>query len=120
MVLEASTHSIDGGSTSVNETEFESTFEGLSRNNSSLDVSRQRFSTSAETLPPPIPTFSSVSSLETSATRQMHETSPRPRHPPNPLSLAPDVSSQILLRKRILEIQALNLPEGEKARLVQV
>jgi hypothetical protein len=44
----------------------------------------------------------------------------RRRQPSTPAVSAPDVNAQSGLRKRILEIQSLGLPEREKARLIQV
>jgi len=44
----------------------------------------------------------------------------RRRQPSTPAVSSPDVNAQSLLRKRILEIQSLGLPEREKARLIQV
>ena len=44
----------------------------------------------------------------------------RRRQPSTPAVSAPDVNAQSVLRKRILEIQSLSLPEREKARLIQV
>jgi hypothetical protein len=44
----------------------------------------------------------------------------RRRQPSTPAVSAPDVNAQSVLRKRILEIQSLGLPEREKARLIQV
>lgn len=52
--------------------------------------------------------------------RPASELSTRRRQGSTPAASAPDVNAQSTLRKRILEIQSLGLPEREKARLVQV
>jgi len=52
--------------------------------------------------------------------RPASELSTRRRQASTPAASAPDVNAQSTLRKRILEIQSLGLPEREKARLVQV
>jgi hypothetical protein len=64
---------------------------------------------------PPQPT----SPLDNFAPRSVHEASARRRQPSITIS-APDVNIQTALRKRILDIQILALPEREKARRIQV
>jgi len=64
---------------------------------------------------PPQPT----SPLDNFATRSVHQANARRRQPSITIS-TPDVNMQTALRKRILDIQILALPEREKARRIQV
>src|SRR6202022_3358404 len=64
--------------------------------------------------PPP------TSPLENFATRSVHETSARRRQSLTAVAVTPDVNAQTALRKRILDIQTLDIPEPEKARRIQV
>jgi hypothetical protein len=67
------------------------------------------------------PTPSTSPSFDNYTSRPVPESSTRRRQSSNlATTSAPDVSAQAALRKRILEIQILNLPEREKARRVQV
>lgn len=67
------------------------------------------------------PTPSTSPSFDSFTSRPVPESSTRRRQSSIPsIASSPDVSAQAALRKRILEIQVLNLPEREKARLVQV
>jgi hypothetical protein len=66
------------------------------------------------------PTLQFSSGLDSLPLGEIHETSTRRRQPSNPSISAPDVNTQALLRKRISEIQNLNLPERDKAQRVQV
>ena len=59
-------------------------------------------------------------SQESVPPRQIHDSNTRRRQSSNPLICTPDINAQVVLRKRILEIQSLNLPERDKARRVQV
>src|SRR6266496_40878 len=59
-------------------------------------------------------------SQESIPTRHIQDSINRRRQSSNPLICAPDINAQIALRKRILEINSLNLPEHDKARKVQV
>jgi hypothetical protein len=59
-------------------------------------------------------------SHDTTSARETPSTHTRSRQSSNPLTCTPDVNAQTVLRKRILEIQSLNIAEREKARLVQV
>jgi hypothetical protein len=52
--------------------------------------------------------------------QQIQDSNTRHRQSSNPLTCTPDINTQTVLRKRILEIQSLNLPETGKARRVQV
>jgi hypothetical protein len=52
--------------------------------------------------------------------RLMQDTDTRRQQSSNSKIASSDIDAQMLLRKRILEIQSLNLPEREKARRVQV
>ena len=67
------------------------------------------------------PTPSTSPSFDSFTSRPMPESSTRRRQSSIPSATSsPDMSAQAALRKRILEIQMLNLAEGEKARRVQV
>src|SRR5579859_4733346 len=67
------------------------------------------------------PTLSTSPAFDSYTSRPVPESSTRRRQPSIPSTTSsPDVSAQASLRKRILEIQVLNLPEREKARRVQV
>jgi hypothetical protein len=67
------------------------------------------------------PSPSTSPSFDNFTSRPMPESSTRRRHSSNPATTsAPDVSAQTALRKRIVEIQMLNLAEREKAHRVQV
>lgn len=67
------------------------------------------------------PTPSTSPSFDNYTSRPVPDSSTRRRQPSIPSTTSsPDVSAQASLRKRILEIQMLNLPEREKARRVQV
>ena len=69
---------------------------------------------------PPIPHTSASSSLATTA-RQSHDPNARQRQVSGlSPSTTPDPHAQSILRQRIIEIQALDLPERDKARRVQV
>ena len=52
--------------------------------------------------------------------RQLQDSNTRLRQSSNPVMCTPDLNTQAFLRKRILEIQSLNLSERDKARRVQV
>jgi hypothetical protein len=54
------------------------------------------------------------------AVRQSHDTPVRQRQISSPSPSTPDPNAQSVLRQRIIEIQALNLPERDKAKRIQV
>jgi hypothetical protein len=73
------------------------------------------------------PVTSSSTSLESVPPYLGESGNSRPEPPPTrrrqssiSTNSSPDVSAQVLLRRRILEIQGLNVPEKEKARRIQV
>jgi hypothetical protein len=70
--------------------------------------------TSQDIPAPTSPTFDNF------ATRSVHDTSARRRQASIPMLVTPDTNAQTELRKRILEIQTLALPEREKSRRIQV
>lgn len=72
---------------------------------------------SASLLSPP---QSSSPSQDILPPRQIQDSNTRHRQSSSPLTCTPDLNTQTVLRKRILEIQSLNLPESGKARRVQV
>jgi hypothetical protein len=77
-------------------------------------------SPSSSPVPPTTISQPSSPNLELMTARSLQDTNPRRRQYSNPSIAAPDINTQTVLRKRILEIQNLSLPEREKARLVQV
>ena len=66
------------------------------------------------------PPQDSSPSQENAPLRQIQDSNTRRRQSSNPLTCTPDLNAQTILRKRILEIQSLSLPERDKARRVQV
>jgi hypothetical protein len=65
---------------------------------------------------PPQPTSPPLDNFAT----RLHETSAPRRQSSIPTTSTPDVNMQTALRKRIMDIQTLALPEREKARRIQV
>lgn len=112
---ENDTVSSAGDTASMSEVELESTSDNQSLDLSNFDTSSQISSSSSESLPqPPTPP------IEGSSSGQVSGSSSRPRSSlAVPTASNPDVNTQAALRKRILDIQALNLPEREKARRMQ-
>lgn len=112
------------GSTQMAETDQEPTLD-----NRSLDLSfsgRMNPNASSSSLPEDPSTYilssphSSSPLQDIVSTRQIQGTNIRRRQSSNSLICTPDFKAQVVLRKRILEIQSLNLPERENARLAQV
>jgi len=114
------------GSISTMEIDHEPTFDSRSLDLANFNFSRRMNSNdSSSSLPEEPSTYiltpnASSPSQDTSSTRDTLSTHSRSRQSSGPLICIPDVNAQTVLRKRILEIQSLNIPEREKARLVQV
>ena|SRR5579859_3572674 len=106
-------HSLDPAS--IHQLDFESSPEIISPSVMPSDTDTRMIHTSEEySSPQTSPSFENLGS------RSVQETSARRRQNSIPMTSAPDLNAQSVLRKRILDIQELNLPEREKARRIQV
>ena len=112
--------------TPIMETEIE-TLDGRSLDLSNFNFSGQPninisssslFEDPSAHIPSPLRTPSP--SQESIPTRHIQNSSDGRRQSSNPLIRAPDLNFETSLRKRILEIQSLDLPEHSKAHKVQV
>ena len=115
------------GPTPVTEAEMESTLDHRSFDLSNFNISgrtNMNVSSSSSSSDPSAyilsPAEASSPSRENVPSRQIQDSNTRRRQSSNPLICPPDLNAQTVLRKRILEIQSLNLPERDKARVVQV
>jgi hypothetical protein len=124
---ESATIENGNGSIATVEIDYEPTFDNRSLDLANFNFSRRMNSNaSSSSLPEEPSTYiltprhGSSTSQDTTSARETPSTHTRSRQSSNPLICTPDVNAQTVLRKRILEIQSLNIPEREKARLVQV